>query len=330
MNQKEKNLDAQRLQAEDNSPPLMERLVFGYRLPILIGFLLITIFLGYQASQLRPDASFLKMIPTYHPFIKNYLNHKEDMKGLGNVIYMAVETTEGDIFTAEYLDALQKINDEVFFVQGVNRGVIKSLWTPLTRWLEVNSEGFSGGPVIPDTYDGSKASCDTVRFNVLRSGEIGTLVANNFKSSIVVAPLIDVDPKTGKPLDYWRLSRDLETIRDKYQKGPIKIHIIGFAKIVGDLIDGANRVGLFFVAAFVLLLAILMYNSRTPWPLRCSKVRTSFWAPGGRFGRSISRGLQLFLPTVWGSPHCLSSRSASFRTSPSGPVSGLPLWQLQT
>jgi uncharacterized protein len=262
MNQKEKTMETTQPQKGDDTPPLMERFVFGNRLPILIGFLIVTIFLGYQAFQLRPDASFLKMIPTYHPYIKNYLEHKEDLKGLGNVVYMAVEATEGDIFSAEYLDTLQKINDEVFFVTGVNRGVIKSLWTPLTRWLEVDSEGFSGGPVIPDTYDGSKASCDQVRFNVMRSGEIGTLVGNNFKSSIVVAPLLDVDPKTGKPLDYWQLSRDLETIRDKYQKGPIKIHIVGFAKIVGDLIDGANRVGLFFVMAFVLLLAILYYNSR--------------------------------------------------------------------
>jgi predicted RND superfamily exporter protein len=262
MNQEEKKLDASQLQAADNSPPLMERFVFGYRLPILIGFLLVTIFLGYQALQLRPDASFLKMIPTYHPYIKNYLNHKEDLKGLGNVVYMAVEATEGDIFSKEYLDTLQKINDEVFFVKGVNRGVIKSLWTPLTRWLEVNSEGFSGGPVVPDTYDGSQASIDMVRFNVMRSGEVGTLVANNFKSSIVVAPLLDIDPKTGKPLDYWQLSKDLDAIRDKYQKGNIQIHITGFAKVVGDLIQGANRVGLFFVAAFILLLAILMYNSR--------------------------------------------------------------------
>ncbi|MBW2368134.1 MAG: RND family transporter [Deltaproteobacteria bacterium] len=335
MKQNDKIKTAQAQQAEDNSPPLMERFVFGNRVPILIGFLIITIFLGYQASKLRPDASFLKMIPTYHPYIKNYLAHKEDLKGLGNVVYMAVETTDGDIFSAEYLDTLQKINDAVFFVKGVNRGVIKSLWTPLTRWLEVNAEGFDGGPVIPDTYDGSQASCDTVRFNVMRSGEIGTLVANNFKSSIVVAPLLDVDPKTGKPLDYWQLSKDLEAIRDKYQTGTIKIHIVGFAKIVGDLIEGANRVGLFFIFAFVLLLAILYYNSRcwrSTWVRGVSSMIAVIWqmgllqylgyglnpysmlVPFLMFALGVSHGIQMFnamaIEMIKGADKLLGSRRA--------------------
>jgi len=40
------------------------------------------------------------------------------------------------------------------------------------------------------------------------------------------------------------LSKRLEEIRDKFQKGNVKIHITGFAKVVGDLIEGlpASRV----------------------------------------------------------------------------------------
>ena len=135
----------------DDQGNILERLLFGYRKFFLLLFGLFTVVMGYYALQLRPEASFLRMIPTYHPYIQNYIAHQEDLKGLGNAIRIAVETTEGDIFDAEYLQTLQQINDDVFYISGVDRGGLKSLWTPVTRWTEVTEEGFAGGPVIPDT-----------------------------------------------------------------------------------------------------------------------------------------------------------------------------------
>lgn len=252
--------------------PIMERALFGKRPLFLAIFALVTLFLGYQALQLRPEASFLRMIPTYHPYIQNYLAHQDDLRGLGNAVRIAVETTDGDIFTEEYLETLQKINDEVFFIPGADRGALKSLWSPTTRWTEVTEEGFEGGPVIPDTYDGSGQSLELVRLNVLKSGEVGSLVANDYKSSIIYAPLHDIDPETGKPLDYRQFSERLEEVRDKYQSETVKIHITGFAKVVGDLIDGSTRVLLFFGIAFVILLVFLYLSSRC---LRSTIVRAA-------------------------------------------------------
>ncbi len=203
------------------------------------------------------------MIPTYHPYIENYIAHKDDLRGMGNVVRIAVETTQGDIFSKAYLKTLKRINDEIFYISGVDRGALKSLWTPLTRWTEVTLEGLAGGPVIPDSFDGSGESLDQVKANLMKSGEIGTLVANNFKSSSILVPLLDHDPDTGRPLDYQKLSRDLEAlVRQKYEDDAIKIHITGFAKIVGDLIDGLMRVRLFFFIAFFTLVLLLYYNSR--------------------------------------------------------------------
>ena len=70
----------------------------------------------------------------------------------------------------------------------VARSGVKSLWTPNIRWGEVTEEGFTGGTVVPDDYDGSQASLDQVRINIMKSGQVGNLVSNNFKSTIVIAP----------------------------------------------------------------------------------------------------------------------------------------------
>jgi hypothetical protein len=242
--------------------PFLERVLFGRRSLVLVVFAVITVFLGYHALKLRPEASFLRMIPIYHPYIQNFISHQEELKGMGNVVRIAVEAVDGDIFSREYMETLQKINDEVFFIPGVDRGALKSLWTPATRWTEVTEEGFDGGPVIPDRYDGTPKSLDQLRINVLKSGEVGFLVANDLRSSVVHAPLLDLDPDTGQPLDYQQLSERLEAVRTRFQSDKIRIHITGFAKIVGDLIEGASKVILFFAIAFCIMLAFLYFTSR--------------------------------------------------------------------
>ncbi len=258
----DQNISLGNNQDYQNGAPFMERLLFSRRGVFLTIFIMFTLFFGYQMLQMKPEASYLRMIPTYHSYIKNFLANRDSLKSLGNSVRICVETTEGNIYTKEYLETLKKITDEVFFVPGVNRGGVKSLWTPQTRWVEVTIEGFEGGEVVPPNYDGSQESLDQVRMNVIRSGEIGGIVANDFKSSIIIAPLEDIDPITRKPLNYREFSKRIEAIRAQFQNDTIKIHITGFAKIVGDLIDGSTRVGLFFLMAFCTLLLLLWFNSR--------------------------------------------------------------------
>lgn len=247
----------------EKKPAWLEKFLFNFRLPWLIIFALLTVFLGYSAAQVRPDASFTKMIPTQHPFIQNYFDYQRDLSSLGNVVRVAVEHTEGDIFDAEFQETVKNITDEVFFIPGVNRSGLRSLWTPNVRWMEVTEEGFVGGPVIPDGYDGSDESIAQLRENVLRSGEVGNLVANNFESTIIYVPLDEVNPDTGEKLDYADFSQKLEElVRDKYQSDSVKIHITGFAKLIGDLIEGAYQVGLFFLLAIAITLVMLYVYSR--------------------------------------------------------------------
>ncbi len=242
--------------------PFMERLLFSRRPLVIAIFILLTIFFGYHMLQMKPEGSFLEMIPTYHPFIKNYIEYKDDLKEMGNIVRICVETTKGSILTKEYMDVLKKASDEVFFISGVNRAGLKSLWTSNCRWLEITEEGFEDGEVIPMGYSGTLKDLAQVRANIMKAGVIGTLVANDFKSTIILAPLHDIDPETRKPLDYHQFAKKIEAVRSQFQNDDIKIHITGFAKKVGDLIEGSTRVLLFFFIAFVILLSILFFNSR--------------------------------------------------------------------
>ncbi|WP_430461999.1 efflux RND transporter permease subunit [Thalassolituus sp. LLYu03] len=245
--------------------PALEKLLFRNRGIVLIILSLLTLLFGYGLTKVRLDSSIEKYIPLNHEYIRNYLIHKDDMKsGVANV-KIAVEAVNGDIFSKEYMDTLSKINDDVFFVKGVDRSGLQSLWTPNTRWTEVTEEGFQGGPVIPATYDGGDESLEQVRQNVLKSGQVGRLVSNDFRSSIIDVPLVEYDPETGAKLNYQKFSAELEQkIRAKYGNGDYRIYVTGIPKKLGDLMDGAAKIGIFFLMAMGATMVLLYLYSRCP------------------------------------------------------------------
>jgi predicted RND superfamily exporter protein len=247
---------------DTKSGGLVERAIFNHRLLVILLCALATALLAYQALGIRLNASFEKAIPTNHPYVVNFLENRKDLSGIGNSIRVAISTKKDSIFDKTYLDTLAKINDEIYLLPGVEKPYMKSLWTPSTRWLAVTEDGLDGDTVIPATYDGSPESLEQIRQNVARSGEIGQLVAGNFKSSVIYVPLLDINPETGKPLDYGQFSRQLEEIRAKYQTDDIQIHITGFTKILGDLIEGLTQVMMFFVVAVAITIVILYWYTR--------------------------------------------------------------------
>ena len=245
-----------------NDGSFLERVLFNNRAAVLILCLLGSLFLGFQAKSLELQAAFEKMIPVGHPYIENYFKYRGQLGEGGNTLSIAIENTQGTIYDADYLEVVKQITDEAFLIDGADRPYMKSLWTPATRWIGVTEEGFDGGPVIPDDYDGSGQSIEQVRQNVERSGEIGRLVAADMRSSIVLLPLQDADARGGEAIDYRALSAKLETLRAQYQDDGIRIHITGFAKVVGDLIDGLHLMQIFFAVTLLICALVLFWYTR--------------------------------------------------------------------
>jgi uncharacterized protein len=239
-----------------------ERLLFNNRAALVVASVVLTVLFTLLALQLKLNASFEKTIPASHPYIVNYLANKANLAGGSNAIRIAVETSQDTIFSKRYLEVLRQINDEVYLMPGVDRPFMKSLWTPNTRWYAVTEEGLDGNTVMTDNYDGSDAALQEVRANVQRSGEVGQIVAADFKSTIIFVPLLEKDPKTGEPLDYRALSQQLEQLRGKYERDGITLHVVGFAKVMGDLIDGMRQVLAFFAVASLICTAVLYVYTR--------------------------------------------------------------------
>lgn len=239
----------------------LERLLFNHRAWVVVLCALVTAVLGWQVSRLTLNASFEKTIPTSHPYIQNYLAHQAELTGLGNAVRIAVANPRGSIYDAAYLDTLRQLSDEVFLLPGVARNQMKSLWTPNTRWVGVTEDGLEGGPVIPDGYDGGAQSLQRLQLNVARSGEVGQLVAADARSTVIFVPLLTKD-SAGLPLNYGALGQRLEALRTRYEAKGVELHVTGFAKLVGDLIEGVRAVLVFFALAVAICTAMVYWYTR--------------------------------------------------------------------
>lgn len=187
------------------------------------------------------------MIPTGHPYIQNYFKFEDVLRPQSNMLRVIVENPKGEILTAEFMETLREVSDRVFYIPGVDRGNLMSLWTPNAVWTEVTTGGIRAGRIIPDGYDGSPESLAQVKLNIQRANMLGSFVGNDFRSTIIRVPLLENDPETGKPLDYGAFTQALEQdVREHFAAKGVNIRVIGFAQIIGDLLAAATDIALFF------------------------------------------------------------------------------------
>ncbi len=261
----------------------LEELIFRHRLVTLAVFAAVTLFLGWYAAKTRVDASFDKQLPTDHEYIENFRKHRTQFGGANRVV-IALVAEQGDIFTPEFFKTLKAVTDEAYYLPGVDRAQVTSIFTPNVRYIEVVEEGLQGGNVIPADFESNAAGFEKVRQNIVKSGRLGMLVANDYTGAAVIASLQEVDPQTGRTLDYATVAAALEEkIRTKFQTDTISVHIIGFAKVIGDITDGAKGVLVFFGIALVISAVLLYYFSQSLM-LTVLPLLTSFCAVVWQFG----------------------------------------------
>ncbi|ACB76444.1 efflux RND transporter permease subunit [Opitutus terrae] len=265
--------------------------VFRRRFPLVCVFIAITAVMFTYALRLRVDASFNKSLPSDHPYIQNFIKYQSEIGGANRAI-IALMAKDGDIFTPEFFDQLRRTTDEVMFLPGVDRPQVQSLFTPNVRYIEVVEDGFSGGNVIPADFSPTPESFARVRENIVKSGKLGQLVANDFSGAIISAQIIEQDPRTGRTIDYTQVADALEALRSRVESetnGAVQVHIIGFAKVIGDVAAGARGVLIFFGVSIVIT-ALLVWNYAGRWKLAAAPIACSLVAVVWQLGSLTAMG----------------------------------------
>jgi predicted RND superfamily exporter protein len=315
----------------------ISNVLIGRRHLLALLFSAMSVFFAFSATHVRLDPGFLKLLPVKHEYMRTMMEYLKDFSGANTLLVNLRWKGQGDIYNKEFMDDLRKATDDVFFIPGINRTHVTSLFTPNTWYLEITEDGFRGEPVVPAKFSAQPDELERVRHNVTLSGQIGLLVANDLKGALIRADLQDVDPDAPPDqmrVDYWEVQKKLEEIRGRFEspqkyiyrinhdQGPFKsgdvvaegyvdygwmlrfetfqaipkdvngeagaavpvkgnevsvetvknpeyspdieVNIIGFARLLGDVIKGLLGVFTFFALAFLITMALLFWYTRSP------------------------------------------------------------------
>jgi len=273
----------------------LEDFLFGHRGTVLAVFAVLTVLMGWEASKLRISAGFDKLLPSGHEYIKTFDDYRGRLHD-ANGIAVVVHPRHGDIWNAATLKTLLDVTQALTFLPGINRGSVTSLWTPNIFVTQITEEGFTSDLLIPGTTTPDALTPEVIgqiRDRVVKGDYIGKLVAKDGSGALIAAEVMDPDPHSGEPLDYIAFGHSLETqIRQKYETADTEIQIIGFAKEVSDIADGAEGVLLFCGIALLLTILAVYWYCRS-WTLTFQKIICSMTTLIWQFGTVHLLGLGL-------------------------------------
>lgn len=189
----------------------IEPLIYARRKLTMAILVVITLLLTWQMVLIKPDAGFDKSVPLEHPYMQVLKQYMADFGGANTVLVALMQKDgKGEIYDEKFLLNLKQATDEVFFLKGVDRSRVSSLFTPDVRYIEVVEGGFKGGNVIPAEYAPTPEMFALVKANVSKGGHVGRYTTTDQTGALIFSELLEIDPVTGEKLDYGRVAEDLE------------------------------------------------------------------------------------------------------------------------
>ena len=200
---------------------------------VFSAFLFITAVFVFSTSLVRVDESLSKYFPQNSFYLENFNKYQKNLVLWDiDTIKIAVVAKNQDIFNEQYFSDLKRLHEALATSSLVNKDRIESLFSESIRWKEISSQGTVSGSVIPKYYQGSSQDFQTIRENLLKTGFIGQLVASDFKSSIISAPLNKIS-HDDNDLTAQQLVQKVQEYGQRLSH--VDLHIVGNVKKLSDL-----------------------------------------------------------------------------------------------
>ncbi len=198
------------------------RFLLHYRWPVLAISVAITLFLGYHLSHTRIQMNFLDLYPPNHPYMQLVRKHAR-MFGSANVLVVGVEVKNGDIFTVETLNKIDRLTIALMETSGVNPWQVRSISHPAVRGVKVTSAGIR---ILPLFFPGPpKEQADVARIKkavYTNDGILDFFVSRDDKMALIVAGFWE------SGLNFPRMTERLFQLQAQESDANHVIHMTGF------------------------------------------------------------------------------------------------------
>ncbi len=254
------------------------KFLIKFRWSILVVLAFMTVILSYYALHMRVYTNFFNLYPPGHPYIQFYQKYRR-MFGTANVLVMAIETKEGDIFN---VDTINKINKATLFMletAGVNPYQLRSLTHPKLKNIRISGAMITAYPIMypgpPKTMDDVKQIKNAVYTN---EGVHGFYVSRDNTAALISAGFWE------EGVDFNNLYTRMAQLRHEIEQGgKHTVYIAGFPMLYSWIFSYKNYILEVIGITAVIILIMLWFYFRTftgVWVPLFSGLLSSVWTLG--------------------------------------------------
>lgn len=269
--------------------PWMEaylRFLLRFRWSVLAAALAVTLFLGYHLSNARIQMNFLDIVPPKHPYTQLARKHAR-MFGSANVLVIAVEVKNGDIYNLDTLHKIDRLTIAIMETPGVNPWQVRSISHPAVRSTRVTSAGIR---ILPFFFPGPPQDEEAVKrikkAVYTNDGVLDFYVSRDDKVALITAGFWE------SGLNLPRIKERLFQLQAQETDANHTIYMTGFPMLFSWIISYQNWV-LSITALTILSIALLLWfyfrTFQGVWIPLFSGSLSTLWALGfaGLFGFTI-------------------------------------------
>ncbi len=234
----------------------LERLVdfiLEKRVAVMVIMGAVTLLMLYFAVQISVKTIFDDLQPQQHPYIKINNKYKETFGG-SNLISIMLEIKEGTVFDNRVLAKLQRIQDALVLVEGVNPFQVISLASKKLREVRASNYGIVRVPLMWPDLPKNDEEMTRLRDGVLSNNLIfGRYVARNLKSVLLTVDFYD------HLLKYDVAFKKILEICKQEEGDGVKVRVVGEPILYGWVNHYLGEtVQIFFLTLSVLILLLFI------------------------------------------------------------------------
>ena len=232
-------------------------LLVKYRLGVLVAVVAMTIFLITRIGSLKLDMDPDIWAPQSHPYVKA-TQVLERVFGGRNIVIVGIAPREGDIYRADVLAKVQRIQRGIEQLPRAIRHNVVSVAARKAKAIAGNADGMEVKPLL-DVLPQSEKDVERLKAAVAANPiYINALVAADGSMAAVVA-----DFKMGGDASYARLQEDIERIVARERDASVTIHLGGLPIDLAAIENQTAKMPIYFGLALLLMMAIQYWAFRS-------------------------------------------------------------------
>lgn len=238
---------------------------------------LITALMAVLAVRIEIKTVFDDLLPANHPYIKVHEQFKQNFGG-SNLVSIMLEVEDGDIFKPVVLGKVQKVTQDLQYIEGVNQFQIISLAAKKAKEVRASTEGIDIKPLMWPSVPQSAEDVANLKEAVLHNPLIyGAYVSRDLKAALITVDFYD------KEVRYDRIFDQIGEIARAVEGDGVAVRVVGEPMLYGWVNHYLPETGRIFLITIAALIALLFVTART-WrgtllPLLAGVV-SAVWALG--------------------------------------------------